>query len=157
MLLRALPRVTAPCALQHRRQEDSALRSGRPGEVAARRGLAAGQGGSLPPAGVDDSGGTAPHMAGLPGVGGENSPAPATWHLADSVPDDWAMPCGDRLGRERDRLRSASSARSRPPTTPDSGSPPLGTGATVAAGGTATWAPWGRGAGARKQRGDGKL
>lgn len=69
-LLTALPRVTVPCDLRDRRQEDSALRSGRPGEVAARRGLAAGQGGSLPPAGVDDSGGTAPHMAGRPGAAG---------------------------------------------------------------------------------------
>lgn len=136
------------CALRLAPAEAGRFRSAeRPAGGGSWRGLAAGQGGSLPPAGVDDSGGTAPHMAGRPGVGGENSPAPATWHLADPVPDDWAMPCGDRLGRETDRVRSASSALPRLPTTPDSGSPPPGTGATVAACGTATWARWGRGVG----------
>lgn len=148
-LLTALLRVTLPCDLRDRRQEDSALRSGRPGEVAARRGLAAGQGGSLPPAGVDDSGGTAPHMAGAAG-GGRGKKAlprqPGTWRVQSLMGGPSGAETGARQGEGQSP--SASSALSRPPTTPEGGSTPLGAGATVAACGRATWARCG---GARKQ------
>lgn len=82
-------------------------------------------------------------MAGRPGVGGENSPAPATWELADPVPDACATPGGDRgpTGRGTGPVRAV-----RPvPAAHDprvSGCPPLGAGATVAACGRATWARW---------------
>lgn len=145
-LLTALPRVTLPCDLRDRRQEDSAVRSGRPGEVAARRGLAAGQGGSLPPAGVDDSGSTAPHMAGRPGAAaGGRGKKPCPGNLGSGGPGRRCS-CHAVQRQRLDRVRdSVSSALPRPPTTPESGSLPLGVVATVAACGRATWARCRRG------------
>lgn len=65
-------------------------------------------------------------------MGGESSPAPATWRRADLVPDAWAMPCvtrqGQGQGHDKDGVPSALPSLPRPPATPGSRSLPLGCG-----------------------------